>query len=68
MKLLNEIFVSLFIALMISYALVIVFLGFGPMFIDGELGIFKANEYTLIAMAVVFWPVFYFRRRKSRKG
>jgi hypothetical protein len=46
---------------------VIAFMWFGPVFIDGEFAIVKAGEYTLITLSVVFWPVLYFRRRRSRK-
>jgi hypothetical protein len=66
-KILREVLVSIFIAMMLSYALVIAFMWFGPVFIDGEFAIVKAGEYTLITLSVVFWPVLYFRRRRSRK-
>lgn len=67
MKALKDVLISLLIALMISYAMVIVFLGFGPVFIDGELAILKANSYTLVTSIVVFWPVYLIRRRRSRR-
>ncbi|WP_093533710.1 hypothetical protein PWP89_06070 [Stenotrophomonas rhizophila] len=67
MKNLKELVVSALIALAISYLFVILFLGFGPVFIDGELAIYKIYSFTAVAFCVIFWPVHLLRRRRSRK-
>lgn len=66
MRLLKEILLSLLISLMISQALVIVYLAFGPVFINGELAILRGGVYKMWVMAIVFWPVFFIQRRRSR--
>ncbi len=67
MKTVKQIVVSYFVAAFLTYVAVILFMGFGPVFIDGELAILKTNKYTLIGSLVMFWPVYFVRRYRARK-
>ncbi len=67
MKLLKEILVSLLISLMISHGIVMVYLAFGPVFVNGELAILRGGVYKMAVWAVVFWPVLFIRRRRSKR-
>lgn len=67
MKNLKELVVSALIALAISYLLMILFLGFGPVFIGGDLAIYKIYSLTAVTFCETFWPVYLLRRRRSRK-
>lgn len=67
MKNLKQLLVSALYAMAISYVLVILFLGFGPVFIGGELAIYKIYWFTAVTFCVIFWPVYLLRRRGSRK-
>lgn len=67
MKTIKEVLVSLFQSLFISYVLMIGYFAFGPVFIDGQLAIYRINKYTLITWVVLFWPVYLIRRRRAKK-
>lgn len=67
MKTVKEIVISYFVAAFLTYVAVILFMGFGPVFIDGDLAILKTNKYTLIGSLVMFWPVYLVRRWRARK-
>lgn len=65
---LRTVIVSLLVSLFLSYALVVVFLMFGPVYVNGELAMQQSGPWTLLTLAVVFWPVFFFfRKRRSPK-
>ncbi len=63
----KETVISYSVAAFISYVAVILFMGFGPVYIDGDLAILKTNKYTLIGSVVMFWPVYLIRRCRARK-
>jgi hypothetical protein len=67
MKIVKEIAISYCVAAFLAYVAVILFMGFGPVFIDGDLAILKTNKYTLIGSVLMFWPVYLIRRHRARK-
>jgi hypothetical protein len=67
MKKIKEIVTSYLVGAFLTYVAVIIFMGFGPVFIDGDLAILKTNKYTLIGSLVMFWPVYFVRMYRARK-
>ncbi|WAC64053.1 hypothetical protein OVA13_04525 [Pseudoxanthomonas sp. SL93] len=65
--LIKRIAISLVSALFISYFLVVVFLMFGPLYVNGELAIAQALELTLMISPVVGFAIFLMLRRRDRK-
>ncbi len=56
-------------ALVISYGFVILFLMFGPTYVNGALAIRQAGLWTVLLAFAVFWPiVILLKRRASRKS
>lgn len=67
MKTVKEVVISYLVAAFLAYVAVILFMGFGPVYIDGDLAILKTNKYTLIGSVLMFWPVYLTRRYRARK-
>lgn len=59
--------ISLAASVFISYALVIIFLMFGPLYVGGDLAIKRSGLWTIILAAIIFWPVLSLVRRRAAK-
>jgi ABC-type nickel/cobalt efflux system permease component RcnA len=59
---------SLLIAFVVAYASVIVFLGFGPVYVAGELAVHQSHTWTAILTAVLFVPIYLLVRSRSKSS
>lgn len=68
MKILVLILKSAIISLAASYALVLLFIGFGPAYINGELAMDRSHVWTLVLSAFMFLPLLWFFSRRDRES
>lgn len=59
----KQFLLTLATSLFVSYALVVVFLMFGPVYVDDDLAIKQSGLWTLALAVVVFWPTLILVRR-----
>ena len=64
MKLLKIIAITAPLSFALSYALVLVFLMFGPVYVNGELAMDQSRTWTAILSVILFIPVFIVVKKK----